>query len=142
VKDKNKEVGGGVSVAEEGDVVGLLRERRGQATLDEVSEGLAIPKYGAGSAYALLQSLRSKNLVDRKGENWVLLTPEASISRETAPGKGVERGELAPGVEQVVRAMAKTLAEAMMGVREPADEWEMATKPMKTEIKKEGGGKA
>jgi len=123
-------------MAEEGDVVGFLRERRGQATLDEVSEGLAIPKYGAGSAYALLQSLRSKNLVNRKGENWVLLTPEASISRETAPVKGVERGELAPGMEQVMRAMAKTLAEAMMGAREPADEWEMAVKPMKTEIKK------
>jgi len=123
-------------VAEEGDVVGFLRERRGQATLDEVSEGLAIPKYGAGSAYALLQSLKSKNLVDRRGENWVLLTPEASISRETAPVKGVERGELAPGMEQVMRAMAKTLAEAMMGAREPADEWEMAVKPMKTEIKK------
>ncbi|MEM2936363.1 MAG: ATPase domain-containing protein [Candidatus Bathyarchaeia archaeon] len=123
-------------MAEEVDVVGFLRERRGQATLDEVSEALAIPKYGAGSAYALLQSLRSKNLVDRRGENWVLLTPEASISRDAAPVKGVERGELAPGVEQVMRAMAKTLAEAMMGVREPADEWELAVKPMKTEIKK------
>jgi len=123
-------------MAEEVDVVGFLRERRGQATLDEVSEGLAIPKYGAGSAYALLQSLRSKNLVNRKGENWVLLAPEASVPRETAPAKGVERGELAPGMEQVMRTMAKTLAEAMMGAREPADEWELATKPMKTEIKK------
>ena len=43
---------------------------------------------------------------------------------------------MAPGMEQVMRAMAKTLAEAMMGAREPADEWELATKPMKTEIKK------
>jgi len=123
-------------MAEEVDAVGFLRERRGQATLDEIAEGLAIPKYGAGSAYALLQSLKSKNLVDRRGENWVLLTPEVSVAREAAPVKGVERGELAPGVEQVMRAMAKTLAEAMMGAREPADEWEMAVRPMKTEIKK------
>jgi hypothetical protein len=32
----------------------LFKEARSQASLDEISEGLAIPKYGAGSAYDLL----------------------------------------------------------------------------------------
>ena len=61
-------------MAEESDLVGFLRERQGQATLDEISEGLGIPKYGPNSAYALLQLLRSKGVVDRKGEMWVLLS--------------------------------------------------------------------
>ncbi len=129
-------------MAEESDLVGFLRERQGQATLDEISEGLGIPKYGPNSAYALLQLLRSKGVVDRKGEMWVLLTPEVAISEAAAPPSSPptpeeKKPEAAPDVERIMRTMAKTLAEAMRGARAPADEWEPAAKPMKTEIERE-----
>jgi len=123
---------------EESDVVGFLRDHRGQASLDEISEGLGVPKYGPNSAYALLQSLRSKGVVDRRGEMWVLLAPEAVISKAIAqPALPEERKlEIAPDVEGIMKAMAKTLAEAMRGARAPSDEWELATRPMKTEIER------
>lgn len=126
-------------MAEEGDVVGLLKKSGGKATLEEVSNGLSLPKYGPHSAYSLLHSLRSKGIVDRKGEKWVLLAEEAPIS-ERAP-QPVERKqravEVSPGFEQIMEAMAKTLTEAMKSARQPSDEWELATEPMKTEIEKE-----
>ena len=124
---------------EESDVVGFLRDHQGQASLNDISKGLGVPKYGPNSAYALLQSLRSKGVVDRRGEMWVLLAPEAVISRVVAPPPtpAVERKpEVAPEVESVMKAMAKTLAEAMRGARAPSDEWELATRPMKTEIER------
>ncbi|KPV62564.1 MAG: KaiC [Candidatus Bathyarchaeota archaeon BA1] len=126
-------------MVEEGDIVGFLRDHEGQASLDEISEGLGVPKYGPNSAYSLLQSLRSKGVVDRRGEMWVLLAPEAVISKVVTPPPAppVERKpEAAPEVERIMKAMAKTLAEAMRGARAPADEWELATKPMKTEIER------
>jgi len=125
-------------MVEESDVVEFLKDHDGQASLDEISEGLGVPKYGPNSAYALLQSLRSKGVVNRKGEMWVLLAPEAVISKVVAPSAPPEekKPEAAPEVERIMKAMAKTLAEAMKGARAPADEWELATKPMKTEIEK------
>jgi len=124
---------------EESDVVGFLRDHQGQASLNDISKGLGVPKYGPNSAYALLQSLRSKGVVDRRGEMWVLLAPEPVISRVGAPPPtpAEERPlEVAPEVESVMKAMAKTLAEAMKGARAPSDEWELATRPMKTEIER------
>jgi KaiC/GvpD/RAD55 family RecA-like ATPase len=127
-------------MVEESDVVGFLKDRKGQASLDEVSRALGIAKYGPNSAYALLQSLRAKGVVDRRGEMWVLLAPEVTISKEAAPPPAVEEkkpeAEAAPEVEKVMKAMARTLAEAMRGARAPADEWELAAKPMKTEIER------
>jgi len=132
-------------MVEESDVVGFLRDHKGQASLDEISNGLGVPKYGPNSAYSLLQSLRSKGVIDRRGEMWVLLAPEAVISKvvspplpPSAPPTPMEEGkpEAAPEVERIMKAMAKTLAEAMKGARAPADEWELATKPMKTEIER------
>ncbi len=129
-------------MVEESDIVGFLKDRKGQASLDEISEALGVAKYGPNSAYALLQSLRTKGIVDRRGEMWVLLAPEAAISREVAPTPAVAEKEkkpeveAAPEVEKVMKAMARTLAEAMKGARAPADEWELATKPMKTEIER------
>lgn len=120
---------------EESDVVGFLKDRQGQATLDEVAEGIVIPKYGPNSAYSLLQSLRDKGIVDRRGEMWVLLTVEATISKASTEEKKVESAT-EPDVEKLMKAMAKTFAEAMKGARTPADEWELATEPMKTEIEK------
>jgi len=127
-------------MVEEDDVVGYLREHRGEASLGEISEGLGAPKYGPNSVYAVLQSLRSRGIVDRRGELWVLLVSEEAISKEAAaaPTPVEKRAETAqaavPDVEKIMKAMAKTLAEAMKGSRAPADEWELATKPMKTEI--------
>ena len=125
-------------MVEESDIVGFLKDHEGEASLDEISEGLGVPKYGPNSAYALLQSLRSKGVVNRRGEMWVLLAPEAVISRVVAPSVPPEekKPEAAPEVERIMKAMAKTLAEAMKGARAPADEWELATKPMKTEIER------
>lgn len=124
-------------MVEEKDIVEFLKDHEGQASLDQISEGLGVPKYGPTSAYAFLQSLRSKGIVDRKGEMWVLVVSEAVISREVAPPSPREmKPEAPPEVEKVMKAMAKTLAEAMKGAREPADEWELATKPMKTEIER------
>lgn len=122
-------------MAEESDVAAFIRDHGGQASLDQVSEGLRVLKYGPNSAYALLQSLRSKGLVDRKGEMWVLLSPDVATPEEAASPEKKEP-EVAPEVERVMRAMAKTLAETLRGARAPADEWELAAKPMKTEIER------
>jgi len=59
-------------MAEENHVIEFLKTHNNQASLDQVSEGLAIPKYGSNSAYALLQSLRSKVIV-RKSTSRVKL---------------------------------------------------------------------
>jgi len=126
-------------MVEESDLVGFLKDHDGEASLNEISEGLGVPKYGPNSSYALLQSLRSKGIVDRRGEMWVLVAPEAVISKAVErPSLSPEEKEpeAAPAIEKIMKAMAKTLAEAMKGARAPADEWELATKPMKTEIER------
>jgi KaiC/GvpD/RAD55 family RecA-like ATPase len=130
-------------MTEENDVIEFLRDHDGQASLNEVSEGLNVPKYGPNSAYSLLQSLRSKGIVDRKGEKWVLTAAEAAVPSRaeivSPPSKEEKKPateEAVPDVEKLMKAMAKTLAEAMKGARAPADEWELATKPMKTEIER------
>ena len=71
-------------MVEENDIVEFLKDHKGQASLDQISDGLGVPKYGPTSAYAFLQSLRSKGIVDRKGEMWVLVVSEAAISGEVA----------------------------------------------------------
>jgi len=127
-------------MVEESDIVGFLKDHDGQASLDEISEGLGVPKYGPKSAYALLQSLRTKGLVDRRGELWALLAPERAISKAETVAAPIEEKKAeaveAPDVEKIMKTMAKTLAEAMKGVRAPADEWELAVRPMKTEIER------
>ena len=126
-------------MVEESDVVGFLKDRKGQASLEDISKGLGVAKYGPNSAYSLLQSLRLRGIVDRKGEMWVLLAPEAVVPKETVPPPAPaeeKKPEALPEMEQIMKAMAKTLAEAMKGARAPADEWELATKPMKTEIER------
>lgn len=124
---------------EESDVVGYLKSHERGASLDEISVGLRIPKYGPNSAYSLLRSLRSKGIVDRKGEKWVLLTREAAISEVKRPNEEekVKPYRGSADIERIMETMAKTLTEAMKRAREPLDEWELATKPMKTEIEKE-----
>lgn len=122
-------------MVEESDLIEFLKDHQGQASLDEIAEGLGVPKYGPNSAYGLLQSLRTKGIVDRRGEMWVLLAAETAISKTVKEEKKTE-ATTTPDVEKLMKAMAKTLAEAVKGARTPADEWELATQPMKTEIEK------
>ncbi|MGC8998714.1 MAG: ATPase domain-containing protein [Candidatus Bathyarchaeia archaeon] len=129
-------------MVEENDIVEFLKAHGGQASLSEIAEGLNIPKYGPKSAYALLQSLKNKGVVERRGELWALIIEEAKpkLAEKPAevPVKPPEQprpeAAVAPEIESLVRAMAQTLAEAMKSVRAPADEWELATKPMTTRI--------
>ncbi len=130
-------------MTEEKDVIEFLQDHNNQASLNEVAEGLGIPKYGPNSAYSLLQSLRTKGTVDRKGEKWMLVAAESAVPSKpeiASPSSAAEEekplAEPAPDVEKLMKAMAKTFAEAMKGARAPADEWELATKPMKTEIER------
>jgi len=126
-------------MVDESDVIGFLKDHEGQASLDEISEGLGISKYGPNSAYSLLHSLRSKGIIDRRGEKWVLLAPDTVISKAVAPSSASQeerKTDTAPEVEKIMKAMTKSLVEAMKGARAPADEWELATRPMKTEIER------
>jgi KaiC/GvpD/RAD55 family RecA-like ATPase len=120
----------------EQDVVVFLRENDGQASLDEISQGLNTAKYGPDSAYALLQSLKLKGLVDRKGEMWVLTSETLSEGdvKEVVAAAVSDETKSSSDVDKIVEAMAKTLATAMKEAREPTDEWELATKPMMSEI--------
>jgi len=127
-------------MVEESDVIDFLKDRGGQASLNDVALGLGISKYGPNSAYALLQSLKSKGIVDRKGEMWVLTSAgieKPAAPQPTKPAAAEEAPAPTQNVETLVQAMAKTLAEAMKVSPPPPDQWELATKPMKTEIKKE-----
>lgn len=130
----------GKLMVEEADVVEFLRAHDGKASLNDVAEGLGISKYGPNSAYALLQSLKTKGIVERRGELWALPVEEVRPLKkaEEVPAKPVEKEEAAavPEVERLMKAMAKTIAEAMKGVQAPADEWELATKPMTTKIER------
>ena len=124
-------------MADERDVLDFLKDNEGQASLDEVSEGLSVAKYGPGSAYAALQSLKSSGVVVRKGEMWVLTAEDLAQAKKkleitSAQAEGAEAGKA--DVDKIVKAMAKTLADSMKEAREPTDEWELATKPMTTEI--------
>jgi KaiC/GvpD/RAD55 family RecA-like ATPase len=129
-------------MVEENDIVEFLKAKGGQASLSEIAEGLNIPKYGPKSTYALLQSLKNKGVVERRGELWALTIEEAKPKPEEKPAEALVRppeqpkpeAVVAPEIESLVRAMAQTLAEAMKSVRAPADEWELATRPMTTKI--------
>ncbi|UCG35937.1 MAG: hypothetical protein JSV64_04710 [Candidatus Bathyarchaeota archaeon] len=127
-------------MVEDTDVLDFLKDHDGQASLDEVSENLGVSKYGPDSAYALLQALKAKGIVDRKGEMWVLTTlaseESAEITAKPDDTTLTQGAESASDVDKIVRAMAKTLATAMKEAREPADEWELAKKPMTTEIER------
>jgi KaiC/GvpD/RAD55 family RecA-like ATPase len=124
-------------MVEETDIVEFLRAHEGKASLNEVAEGLGIPKYGPNSAYALLQSLKTRGVIERRGELWALLVevkpPERVVEK---PAKPPAEEAAVPEVEKLMKAMAKTLAEAMKSSKAPADEWELATKPMTTKIER------
>ncbi|MBC7130156.1 helix-turn-helix domain-containing protein [Candidatus Bathyarchaeota archaeon] len=123
----------------ESDIIEFLKRTDGGASLNQIAERLNIPKYGPNSAYALLQSLKNKGIVERKGELWVLTEKaefKEEIKEEVKAEEPHEPVEAMPDVEKIVKAMAQTLAEAMKASRTPADEWELATKPMTTHVEK------
>jgi KaiC/GvpD/RAD55 family RecA-like ATPase len=133
-------------MVEEREIVEFLKTRESGVSLSEIAEGLGIPKYGPNSAYALLQSLKNKGVVERRGELWVLIVKEEKPKPVEEPSETPTKPQEAelepkpkpetavPEIENLVRAMAQTLAEAMKSARVPADEWELATKPMTTKI--------
>jgi KaiC/GvpD/RAD55 family RecA-like ATPase len=126
-------------MVKEKDIVEFLKTAGGKASLTEIAEGLAIPKYGPDSAYALLQSLKSKSIIERRGEQWTLIAEALAISPPPKPiptGQTTPAEEVAttPEFEKLMKAMMKTFTEAMKGAKAPKDEWELATKPMKTKI--------
>jgi len=121
------------------DIIEFLKAREGKASLNEIAEGLGIPKYGPNSAYALLQALKTKGIIERRGEFWTLLVEEVKplekIGEASTQAKEEKEAAL-PEIEKIMKAMAKTFAEAMKGAKAPTDEWELATKPMATKIEK------
>jgi KaiC/GvpD/RAD55 family RecA-like ATPase len=128
-------------MVEEKDVTEFLKAHDGKASLNDVADGLGIPKYGPNSAYALLQSLKAKGVVERRGELWALVVEEVKAPKpakafETQTQPQPKEEAPIPDVERLMKAMAKTLAEAMKGATAPADEWELATKPMTTKIER------
>lgn len=86
-------------MASEEDVIRFLKER-GEATIEEVSSALKIPKYGPLSAYAILYSLKSRNIVERRGSRWALVVhgegahapPSTKAQVEEAAREGLEAG--------------------------------------------------
>ncbi len=128
-------------MVEEADIVEFLGVHDGKASLNDVAEGLGIPKYGPNSAYALLQSLKTKGIIERRGELWTLVAEEVKplekVAEAPKPTPPTAEKEVAvPEVEKLMKAMAKTIAEAMKTAQTPADEWELATKPMATKIER------
>ncbi|MGB9756572.1 MAG: helix-turn-helix domain-containing protein, partial [Candidatus Bathyarchaeales archaeon] len=129
-------------MVEENDIIEFLKVHDGKASLNDVATGLGIPKYGPNSAYALLQSLKNKGVVERRGELWTLIIEEVKPKEKAAaapaptPPSTAEKEAAMPDVEKLMKAMAKTIAEAMKGAQVPPDEWELATKPMTTKIER------
>jgi KaiC/GvpD/RAD55 family RecA-like ATPase len=124
-------------MTDEKDIIEFLKVHYGKASLSDIAEGLGIPKYGPNSAYAFLQTLKTKSIIERQGELWVLIE-EIKTGEKTAEKIVQAKTEevAAPDVEKLMKAMAKTIAEAMKGATAPADEWELATKPMTTKIER------
>ncbi len=130
-------------MVEEKNILEFLKTRDGKASLNEIAEGLDIPKYGPNSAYALLQSLKAKGVIERRGEQWTLTAevaapvsspPQAPEVQALPPA--AEEAATTPEVEKLMKTMAKTLAEAMKTAKKPTDEWRLATKPMTTRIER------
>jgi len=98
-------------MVKERDIVEFLKARDRKASLNEIAEGLGIPKYGPDSAYAFLQSLKTNGVIERRGEQWTLI---AEVADETpspphgqpvqAPPPEAEKVATTPEVEQLIQA--------------------------------------
>lgn len=132
-------------MVEEKDILEFLKAHDGKASLSEIAEALGIPKYGPESAYAFLHSLKNEGVIERQGDHWAFTSVAAVAApspQQAQPAQTptsplqTEEPPTVPEVDRLMKAMAKTLAEAMKTAREPADQWELATKPMTTEIER------
>ncbi len=126
-------------MVEEKDIVEFLQPRDGKASLDEIAEGLGISKYGPNSAYAFLQSLKTRGVIERRGEQWTLIAEAAAVptpSPPQTPPPVAEKVATTPEVEKLMKVMEKTLAEPLKTAKKPTDERELATKPMTTRIER------
>jgi len=131
-------------MAEEKDILEFLKPRDGKASLNEIAEGLGISKYGPNSAYALLQSLKTEGVIERRGEQWTLIDEAAAVPTPSPPQTQppqtqpppTEEAASTPEVEKLMKTMAKILPEPLKTIKKPTDEWELATKPMTTRIER------
>lgn len=126
-------------MVEEADIIKFIKTHNGKTTLIDITEGLGIPKYGPNSAYAFLQTLKLKGVVEREGEFWVLISEKIESAKEPMESQvkpTEDRASTMPEVERLMKTMAKTIAEAIQTAKTPTDEWELATKPMTTEIER------
>ena len=98
-------------------MIKFLLKRGGEATLEEISSALKIPKYGPNSAYAILYSLKSKNLVERRGGGWALMDWETSIPKE-APSAAEKP---TPNVEESMKTLAEAVKKAAIIQKSPAE---------------------
>lgn len=122
----------------EKDIIVFLKSRDRKASLNEIAEGLSIPKYGPDSAYALLQSLKTDGVIERRGEQWTLIAEAAAVPTPSPPQTPppVEGVTTTQEAEKLMKTMAKTLAETMKTAEKPTDELELATKPITTRIER------
>ncbi|HDO41413.1 MAG TPA: hypothetical protein ENH03_00735, partial [Candidatus Bathyarchaeota archaeon] len=114
----------------EDDVIKFLLERGGEATLEEISSALKIPKYGPNSAYAILYSLKSKNVVERRGSRWALVKHESPIQKET---------EIA--IMETKLNVEEAAGESKKNLEERTEAPESLVEANVAEIKVEGGAK-
>ena len=94
-------------MVKEDDVIKFLLKRGGEATLEDISSALGIPKYGPNSAYAILYSLKSKNVVERRGSRWALVESETLFQEELE----TEITETKPSDKKIVEDLKRNLEE-------------------------------
>ncbi|RLG91196.1 MAG: hypothetical protein DRO36_04745 [Candidatus Hecatellales archaeon] len=116
------------------DIAEFFESQGGDASLEDVSNGLGIPKYGSDSAFMLLQRLKERGIVEKKGRVWLLKKEEKpKPTEEKVAGSRVEAKPNTVDMQALVEMVAKTLSTAVK-TSTPPDEWELATKPMKTKV--------
>ncbi|MEM2342189.1 MAG: ATPase domain-containing protein [Candidatus Bathyarchaeia archaeon] len=109
-------------VSEE-DIIKFLTEH-GEATLEEVSSMLKIPKYGPNSAYALLYSLKMKNVVERRGSRWALVEQEKTRELETKP----PLAESMSSIKESMETLTRIIKESTVSQKTRAEEEIMLTR--------------
>ncbi len=113
-----------LTIPKERDVVKFLEDNDGEASLDEISEGLKMPKYGPNSVYATLRTLRIRGIAERKSDKWILSnhvvleieqqkdpSENRSLSEEAYPN-----GTVKPNSSQMIESITRTFKEAMSGL--------------------------
>ena len=122
-------------MVEEEDVIEFLESQGGKASIEDVSNGLGIPKYGSNSAFMLLQKLKEKGVVEKKGKEWLLKRKEKKEVEEEKKEERKPEVKPTPPVDMqaLMEMMAKTFS-TVVKTSTPPDEWELATKPMETKV--------